>query len=59
MRCGAEKQNVRVAGSFFKLMEAVEALFPSLSGMWISLILMPIEDVFSIKGRGTDGEGRV
>ncbi|HEX41971.1 MAG TPA: elongation factor Tu [Phycisphaerales bacterium] len=42
-----------------ELMEAVDSYFPLPQRDIDKLFLMPIEDVFSIKGRGTVGTGRV
>ena len=45
--------------SIFKLMEAVDSYIPTPKRDIDKPFLMPIEDVFSIKGRGTVGTGRV
>jgi elongation factor Tu len=43
----------------FKLMEAVDSFIPTPTRDTEKPFLMPIEDVFSISGRGTVGTGRV
>jgi len=45
--------------SIFKLMEAVDAYIPTPERAVDKPFLMPVEDVFSISGRGTVGTGRV
>ena len=45
--------------SILKLMEAVDSYIPSRSGTMDKPFLMPVEDVFTITGRGTVGTGRV
>ncbi len=46
-------------GSIFKLMEAVDAYIPQPKREKDKPFLMPVEDVFSISGRGTVVTGRV
>jgi elongation factor Tu len=45
--------------SIFKLMEAVDSYIPTPERAVDKPFLMPVEDVFSISGRGTVGTGRV
>src|SRR6188508_1682113 len=46
-------------GSILKLMEAVDSYIPTPVRMTDKPFLMPVEDVFSIAGRGTVATGRV
>ena len=46
-------------GSILKLMEAVDSYIPTPIRMTEKPFLMPVEDVFSIEGRGTVATGRV
>jgi elongation factor Tu len=46
-------------GSILKLMEAVDAYIPTPTRAVDKAFLMPVEDVFSISGRGTVATGRV
>src|SRR6186713_2427877 len=46
-------------GSILKLMEAVDSYIPTPVRMTDKPFLMPVEDVFSIEGRGTVATGRV
>jgi len=46
-------------GSILKLMEAVDTYIPTPIRMTEKPFLMPVEDVFSIEGRGTVATGRV
>jgi elongation factor Tu len=47
------------AGSIVKLLEAVDKYIPLPTRAVDKPFLMPVEDVFSIKGRGTVGTGRI
>ncbi len=47
------------AGSIIKLLEAVDSYIPIPERDVDKPFLMPVEDVFSIKGRGTVGTGRI
>jgi elongation factor Tu len=47
------------AGSIVKLLEAVDSYIPIPQREVDKPFLMPVEDVFSIKGRGTVGTGRI
>ena len=46
-------------GSIFKLAEALDAYIPTPERAIDGAFLMPVEDVFSISGRGTVVTGRV
>jgi elongation factor Tu len=48
-----------VTAPILKLMEAVDAYFPTPKRPIDRPFLMPVEDVFSITGRGTVGTGRI
>jgi len=45
--------------SIYKLAEALDSYIPMPSARWTGPFLMPVEDVFSISGRGTVVTGRV
>src|SRR5207253_1608320 len=47
------------AGSIIKLMDAVDSYIPTPVRETDKPFLMPVEDVFSITGRGTVGTGRI
>jgi elongation factor Tu len=47
------------AGAILKLLEAVDSYIPLPQRAKDKPFLMPVEDVFSIKGRGTVGTGRI
>jgi elongation factor Tu len=47
------------AGSILKLLEAIDSYIPMPERDVDKPFLMPVEDVFSIKGRGTVGTGRI
>jgi elongation factor Tu len=47
------------AGAILKLLEAVDSYIPLPMRAKDKPFLMPVEDVFSIKGRGTVGTGRI
>jgi elongation factor Tu len=47
------------SGSILKLLEAVDSYIPLPQREKDKPFLMPVEDVFSIKGRGTVGTGRI
>jgi elongation factor Tu len=47
------------AGAIIKLLEAVDSYIPLPQRAKDKPFLMPVEDVFSIKGRGTVGTGRI
>jgi elongation factor Tu len=51
--------NEQGAGSILRLMEAIDTYIPEPAREIDQPFLMPVEDVFSIKGRGTVGTGRI
>ncbi|CAG0941535.1 partial Elongation factor Tu, partial [Candidatus Brocadiaceae bacterium] len=57
--CGCGGSSCANCGPVLKLMEAVDAYIPDPVREIDKPFLMSIEDVFSIKGRGTVGTGRV
>ncbi len=59
LECGCGKRECRWCGQIWKLMDAVDSYIPIPSRPKDQPFLMPIEDVFSIKGRGTVPTGRV
>ena len=50
---------IRHSNAFMELMDAVDTYFPVPQRDTDKPFLMPVEDVFSITGRGTVGTGRV
>jgi len=59
MECGCGKEDCENCGPIYKLMEVVDEYFPTPERDIDKPFLMPIEDVFSITGRGTVVTGRV
>ena len=59
LECGCGSRDCQWCGSIFKLMDAVDDYIPTPARPKDQPFLMPIEDVFSIKGRGTVPTGRV
>jgi len=59
MECGCGKTECEKCGPVIKLMEEVDSYIPLPQREKDKPFLMPIEDVFSIKGRGTVGTGRI
>ncbi len=59
MECGCGKDECEVCASIGKLLEAIDAYIPTPVRDIEKPFLMPVEDVFSITGRGTVGTGRV
>ena len=57
--CGCAKRECEKCGPIFKLMDSLDEYVPDPVRETDKPFLMPIEDVFSIKGRGTVGTGRV
>ena len=55
----AEKEDSEWYKSIFELMDAVDSFIPTPERDTDKPFLMPVEDVFSIKGRGTVATGRV
>ncbi len=59
LECGCGKRECQWCGSILKLMDAVDESIPTPVRPKELPFLMPVEDVFSIKGRGTVPTGRV
>ncbi|MFH1639563.1 MAG: elongation factor Tu, partial [Chloroflexota bacterium] len=59
LECGCGKPECQWCGSILKLMDAVDEYIPVPERPKDQPFLMPVEDVFSIKGRGTVPTGRV
>jgi elongation factor Tu len=59
LECGCGKRDCQWCGAIWKLLDAVDAYIPVPKRERDKPFLMAIEDVFSIKGRGTVPTGRV
>ncbi len=59
LECGCGKRECQWCGPIWKLMDAVDDYIPTPVRAKDQPFLMPVEDVFSIKGRGTVPTGRV
>lgn len=59
LECGCGKRDCEWCGSVWKLMDEVDAYIPTPERDVDKPFLMPVEDVFSITGRGTVATGRV
>ena len=59
MECGCGKDECAVCGPIGKLLDAIDVAIPTPVRALDKPFLMPVEDVFSITGRGTVGTGRV
>jgi len=59
LECGCGKRECEWCGPIWKLMDAVDSYIPLPVRPIDQPFLMPVEDVFSIKGRGTVATGRV
>ena len=59
LECGCGKPDCQWCGSIWKLMDAVDEYIPLPAREVDKPFLMPVEDVFSITGRGTVATGRV
>ena len=59
MNCGCGKRDCAACASIFELMDAVDRYIPQPVREIDKPFLMPVEDVFSITGRGTVATGRV
>jgi elongation factor Tu len=57
--CGCGKRDCQWCGKVWQLMDAVDSYIPMPKRASDKPFLMPIEDVFAIKGRGTVVTGRV
>jgi len=59
LECGCGKKDCKWCGAIWKLLDAIDAYIPMPKREKDKPFLMPVEDVFSIKGRGTVPTGRV
>jgi elongation factor Tu len=59
LECGCAKPDCKWCGQIFKLMDAVDSYIPTPERATDKPFLMPVEDVFTITGRGTVATGRV
>ncbi|MBI2860619.1 MAG: elongation factor Tu [Chloroflexi bacterium] len=59
LECGCGKRECQWCGTIWKLVDAVDSYIPLPVRPKELPFLMPVEDVFSIKGRGTVATGRV
>jgi elongation factor Tu len=59
LECGCGKRDCEWCGQIWKLLDAVDSYIPLPQREKDKPFLMPVEDVFSIKGRGTVPTGRV
>jgi len=59
LECGCGSRECQWCGPIWKLMDAVDSYIPTPVRPKDQPFLMPVEDVFSIKGRGTVPTGRV
>jgi elongation factor Tu len=59
LECGCGKRECQWCGPIWKLLDAIDDYIPMPQREKDKPFLMPIEDVFSIKGRGTVPTGRV
>ncbi len=59
LECGCGKKDCQWCGPIYELMNKVDEYIPTPKRDLDKAFLMPVEDVFSIKGRGTVVTGRV
>ena len=59
LECGCGKKECQWCGKIYELMEAVDSYIPTPERATDKPFLMPVEDVFTITGRGTVATGRV
>ena len=59
LECGCGKRECQWCGPIWKLLDAIDSYIPIPKRAKDQPFLMPVEDVFSIKGRGTVPTGRV
>jgi elongation factor Tu len=59
LECGCGKEDCAACGVIYELMKAVDSYIPTPTRELDKPFLMPVEDVFSISGRGTVVTGRV
>ena len=57
--CGCAKRDCQWCGGVWKLLDAIDSYIPIPARPKDQPFLLPVEDVFSIKGRGTVPTGRV
>jgi len=59
LNCGCAQRDCKWCGKIFELMDAVDEYIPTPERATDKPFLMPVEDVFTITGRGTVATGRV
>jgi elongation factor Tu len=59
LECGCGKRECKWCGGIWRLLDAIDSYIPVPVRAKDKPFLMPVEDVFSIKGRGTVPTGRV
>jgi elongation factor Tu len=59
LNCGCAQRDCQWCGKIFELMDAVDEYIPTPVRATDKPFLMPVEDVFTITGRGTVATGRV
>jgi elongation factor Tu len=59
LECGCGKRECKWCGQVWKVIDAIDDFIPTPVRPKDQPFLMPVEDVFSIKGRGTVATGRV
>jgi len=59
LECGCGKRECKWCGQVWKVIDAIDEFIPTPVRPKDQPFLMPVEDVFSIKGRGTVATGRV
>ncbi len=59
LECGCGKRDCQWCGAIWKIIDAIDDYIPTPVRAKDQPFLMPVEDVFSIKGRGTVPTGRV
>jgi elongation factor Tu len=59
LECGCGKRDCQWCGPIWKLVDTIDSYIPQPKRERDKPFLMPVEDVFSIKGRGTVPTGRV
>ncbi len=59
LECGCGKRDCEWCGKIWNLMDAVDSYIPTPQRATDKPFLMPVEDVFTITGRGTVATGRV
>jgi len=59
LECGCGKEDCEWCGSIWELLGAIDEYIPTPERLIDKPFLMPVEDIFSITGRGTVGTGRI